>query len=170
MWKVLLHPVEGKHLQCQPIRDDCWHPHDSRRNIIAGHRTSSSGDCLVQFFTGFIFPARLWSGHTHCLLPRLLRLTHLQQVSPGNLCSLHHLPRVWRNHSRSVGVFPGEFSYLDIHCSGPAHFLPPSLSTMRLFTLLPLFLTFHLQYLISVYYFRASDIYFKFLKTYVVLN
>ena len=49
--------------------------------------------------------------------------------------------------------------------------LPPALTLNNaVFTLFPLFLTFHLQYLISVYYFRASDIYFKFLKTYVVLN
>ena len=139
MRAVLLHHAEGERVLGQPAGDAGGGAADGCRGVAAGDGAPLPRDHLAPVLHGVLLPAGSGPPHPHALLPGLLRLPRLQQVSPGHIHPLHPLPSCSRSHACSLGLFPGKLNFTK-HSLNTSSFLPhplPCFMNNELFTLFP---------------------------------
>lgn len=139
MRAVLLHDAEGERVLGQPAGDAGGGAADGCRGVAAGDGAPLPRDHLAPVLHGVLLPAGGGPPHPHPLLPGLLRLPRLQQVSPGHIHPLHPLPCCSRSHACSLGLFPGKLNFTK-HSLYTSSFLPhplPCFMNNELFTLFP---------------------------------
>ena len=105
---MLLLPAAGERVHGEPTGDAAWPDAHHGRGLSPGHGAPAPGLGLAPVLHRVLGAAGCGAGDPHHLLPGLLRLPPLQQVSADLLRAEPGLPRGGGAHPGTPGLLPGK--------------------------------------------------------------